>query len=155
MAAPRPSSKSCVFNVAEHRKYRSHVPGALTFWKVTGNLTQVRGVAVGLVDTLCFWCTKSGKVHTVCTPQVSDVCGCVYVCVCVCMHACMYVYLFFLLCSCKENLMSEVVKLFPVGMMKLCLACCLVKSMWKMGKGERDGGIICFLVSVIPPFSSD
>lgn len=42
MAASHPASKTCVSNVAVHRKYRSGVSRALN--------PQVLGVTIGLVD---------------------------------------------------------------------------------------------------------
>ena len=144
MAAPQPSSKSCVFSVAEHRKYRSRVSRVRTSWKVTGSLT------VGLVWTpFWFWCTVSGKVHTVCTPL--SVRWCEGVCVCACVHVYHFPFL-----QRKLNYVSSRHELFPVGMMKLCLACCLVKSMLKMGvwrEGGRGGEGEMDDFSVPPPFS--
>lgn len=58
--------------------------------------------------------------------------------VCVCASVCVCMCIIFLFLQRKPNYVSSRHKLFPVGMMKLCLACCLVKSMWKMGKGGRD-----------------
>lgn len=58
---------------------------------------------------------------------------------CVCACACVNIFR-----SYKENLIMSVVVInfFPVGIMKLCLACCLVKSMWKTGKRGKDSLVL-------------